>query len=78
MIQRGKTEERVKLIFQSSTVAPLGNSNGVDKRVWMMLIRKGVARGHSQLLPSNFPILVFVLVQHGKNGGSKVEGSLLG
>ena len=65
------------MIFQSLTVAPLGDSNGVDKRVWMMLIRKGVALGHSRLLPNKFPILVFVLVQHGKNRGSKVKGSLL-
>ena len=48
---------RVKLIFQSLTVAPLRDSNGVDKRVWMMLIRKGVALGHSRLLPNKFPIL---------------------
>ena len=78
MIQRGKTQVRAKLIFQSSTVAPLGDSNGVNKRMWTMLVRNSVALGHSWLLPSMFPILVFVLVQHGKNGGSKVEGSLLG
>ena len=40
MIQQRKTKTSVELIFQTSTVAPLQSSNCVNKRMWMMWVRR--------------------------------------